>query len=95
MNYENKAARVETCLPVKQFRKLHFNRGKSHKIRPGDIVGTLIQNVGLVKEDVGSIYIFDHFTHVEVEENHVKKVMLDFETLKIKNMTVKISEALC
>lgn len=78
----------------KQFRKLHFNRGKSHKIRPGDIVGTLTQGIGLSKEDVGSIFIFDHFTHVEVNEDLVKDVMRGLEKTKIKNMTVKATEAL-
>ena len=78
----------------KQMRKLHFNRGKSHKLRPGDIVGTLTQGMGLSKEDVGSIFIFDHFTHVEVNEDLVRSVIVGLEKTKIKNMTVKATEAL-
>ncbi len=70
-----------------------MNRGKSDNLRPGDILGSLIKDIGLKREDVGNILIFDHFTHVEVNSAYAKKVMNRLVKSKIKNLSVKAKEA--
>ncbi len=76
-----------------RFVKIHLNRGKSSKLRAGDVLGALVKEAGLLGEDVGSIFIFDHFTHVEVNIKKVKEVMQKISAAKIKNMTIKATEA--
>lgn len=76
-----------------QFVKLHLNRGKSDKVRPGDILGTLTQALGLHKDEVGSIFIFDHFSHVEVAQSKLELVKAGLAKTKIKNLNVKASES--
>ena len=75
------------------FQKIHLNRGKSSKIRPGDILGALTKDLGLTRDDVGGIFIFDHFTHVEIAQVHAKRVMSVLSNRKIKNMAIKATEA--
>ncbi|NBW82249.1 DEAD/DEAH box helicase [bacterium] len=84
--------RIETRI-VPEFLKIHINRGKSSKLRPGDILGALTQSVGLQKEDVGGIFIFDHFTHVEVARQHAGGVLKKLSAIKIKNLMVKATTA--
>jgi ATP-independent RNA helicase DbpA len=78
---------------VREFTKIHINRGKSSKLRPGDILGALTQQLGLSRDDVGGIFIFDHFTHIEISRPNVQGTLKRLSACKIKNMSVKASEA--
>lgn len=74
-----------------EFFRVHLNKGKKNNMRPGDILGAFIKELKLEKEDIGSIFIFDHFTHVEVNIN--KKRFILNQSFKVKNLAVKIIEA--
>lgn len=89
---ENSVAKPAPASPL-SFQTLHLNRGKSDKVRPGDVVGALTQQVGLAKDDIGGIFIFDHFTHVEVASKKVPDVLTRLPNTRVKNLTVKLSEA--
>ncbi|MEN9811098.1 MAG: hypothetical protein RLZZ488_2665 [Pseudomonadota bacterium] len=78
---------------ARSFVKIHVNRGKSSKLRPGDFLGALTKDIGLTREDVGGIFIFDHFTHIEVSQNLARSVMTKLMGRKIKNLPVKATEA--
>jgi ATP-independent RNA helicase DbpA len=84
---------VSTTAVAHEFAKIHINRGKSSKLRPGDILGALTQQLGLGREDVGGIFIFDHFSHIEVARPKAQSVLNRLSGCKIKNMNVKASEA--
>ncbi|MES2616016.1 MAG: DEAD/DEAH box helicase [Bdellovibrionota bacterium] len=73
------------------FIKIHINKGKQDKIRPADILGAFIQDLGFEKEDIGSIFIFNNFTHVEINAN--KKSTILNKSFKIKNLSVKALSA--
>ena len=75
------------------FRKIHISRGKSDKVRPGDVLGVLTKQLNLAKEEVGGIYIFDHFTHVEVSADRMHEVIKSLNGIRVKNLTVKVTEA--
>lgn len=91
MNYEN--ANLSEKNPRKKIRfiKMYINKGKQDKMRPGDILGAFIKELSFTKEDVGNIFIFDNFTHVEVNED--KKEIFKNSKFKIKNLQIKIIEA--
>lgn len=84
---------VPQTLGAQEFVKIHVNRGKSSKLRPGDFLGALTQDLGLKKEDVGGIFIFDHFTHVEISKPLAGSVLHKLGGRKIKNMLVKATVA--
>ncbi len=86
-------AKNEDAMPATRFSRIHINKGKSSKIRPGDIVGVLVKQMGLNAGDVGNIYIFDHFTHVEVNANLAAGIIEQLSSSKIKGLAVKASEA--
>jgi superfamily II DNA/RNA helicase len=75
------------------FVKIHLNKGKSSKLRPGDILGALTKDMGLQRNDVGGIFIFDHFTHVEISRPHVDGLLKKLACRKIKNLAVKATTA--
>lgn len=79
--------------PAQNFMKIHINRGKSSKLRPGDLLGALTKELGLVRDDVGGIFIFDHFTHVEIAQPKARTVLAQLSGRRIKNMVVKATEA--
>lgn len=78
-------------MPAREFERIHLNRGKSSKIRPGDILGALVKDLGIASSDVGSIFIFDHFTHVEVSRHLAQDVIA--RTKRIKTLTVRATIA--
>lgn len=78
---------------ARSFVKIHVNRGKSSKLRPGDFLGALTKDIGLTRDDVGAIFIFDHFTHIEVTQNKARSVMTELTGRRIKNLPVKATEA--
>jgi ATP-independent RNA helicase DbpA len=43
--------------------------GKKDKLRPGDLLGALTGDVGLVKEQVGKINVFEFMTYVAIDRN--------------------------
>jgi ATP-independent RNA helicase DbpA len=84
---------TELKAAVADFVKVHINRGKSSKLRPGDFLGALTKDLGLGREDVGGIFIFDHFTHVEISRSQLGCVLNKLSGRKIKNLAVKAAEA--
>lgn len=43
--------------------------GKKDKLRPGDLLGALTGDVGLLKEQVGKINVFEFMTYVAIDRN--------------------------
>lgn len=85
---EKKSESTNATAEIK-FIKLFVSKGKQNKIRPVDIVGAFIKELNLEKSDIGNIFIFDHFTHVEV---NAKKYLQDRKSkIKVKNVSVNIS----
>lgn len=71
--------------------KLHLNRGKKDKIRPGDVVGFLVNELGADADDIGTIANYDTYVLVDVPETTA--IALDHleRKLKIKGKSVKVS----
>lgn len=84
---------LTTAVENSDFVKVHINRGKSSKVRPGDVLGTLTQHCGLSRTDVGGIFIFDHFSHVEVTSDKVAATLRRLSGQRMKNLPVKVTLA--
>lgn len=70
--------------------KAHLNRGKKDKIRPGDIVGFLVNTSGIEANDIGTIAIYDKYSLVDLPAEMLKQ-LLEKEALLIKGKTVKVT----
>jgi hypothetical protein len=55
--------------------RVHVNAGKRDQLRPGDLVGALLNAVGLAKEDIGRIEIREGFTVVDVRAEEAERAV--------------------
>jgi ATP-independent RNA helicase DbpA len=67
-----------------------FDAGRKDKLRPGDIVGALTAGVGLAKDEVGKINVFDRRAYVAIANKQAKYVVSELQTKKIKGRTIKV-----
>lgn len=73
-----------------QYSTLYINGGKKDKLRAGDILGALIQTVGLKKEDIGKISICPKCSYVAIKNDLFEKAFQGLKNNKIKNRYFKI-----
>jgi len=69
---------------------LFINGGKKKKVRAGDILGALTRNVGLDKDDVGKIDIFEHCSYVAIKNEVADKSVKGLEDGKIKGRFFRV-----
>ena len=55
--------------------RLSLDKGRSHGLRPGDVVGTLAHHADIPGKVIGAIHIQDHSTLVDVPEQFVDQVL--------------------
>lgn len=72
--YAQKPAMVTLCI----------DGGKKEKLRPGDILGALTKDAGLVSADIGKIDIFDFCAYVAVKQSIAKKALQHLQNGKLK-----------
>ncbi len=64
---------------------LYINGGKKDKLRAGDILGSLIQGIGLHKDDIGKISIFAKCSYVAIKNEVYDKAYEGLQKNRIKN----------
>ena len=72
---------------------MYINGGKKEKVRPGDILGALVNEAGLEAREVGSINIQDHQSFVAVEASKINQTITKLLNGKIKGRRFKVGEA--
>lgn len=68
---------------------LQLDSGKKNKIRPGDLLGALTKDAGLVGNKIGKINIYDLFSYIAVESDIAEKALTHFRHGKVKGRKVK------
>lgn len=69
---------------------LKINGGKSHKLRPGDIVGALTAENGVKGSDIGDIHIFDRRAFVAVNKQVVQTALSTLNNGKLKGRNFRV-----
>ncbi len=64
--------------------------GKKDKLRPGDLLGALTGDVGLSKDQVGKIQVFEFSTYVALQRDIALKAMSKLSTGNIKGRQFKM-----
>lgn len=73
--------------------KLYIKAGKNKKIRPGDLVGAILQNEKVCVEDIGVIEVLEMVSFVEILNGKGELVLEDLKNRKIKNKHVVVEIA--
>ena len=73
-----------------EYKTIYVSGGKKLKLRPADILGCLIQDNGLEKDDIGKIKIFPMCSYVAIKVEAYDKKIKDLESLKIKGKYFRI-----
>lgn len=73
---------------------VHVNAGRRDRIRPGDVVGALLNAVGIPKDSVGRVDVRESFSLVEVRAEVAARVLreLDGMTLRGRSVTARIDK---
>jgi ATP-dependent RNA helicase DbpA len=72
-------------------RTLYVSGGKSNKLRPGDILGTLTSEPNAVAgKDVGKIEVLERFSYVAIKSSEVERALTKLSTSKIKGSKYKV-----
>lgn len=76
--------------PKAGMRTLLIIGGKRDKLRPGDLLGALTGEVGLSKEQVGKINVFDTITYVALDRQIATQAMTRLAASNIKGKRFKM-----
>jgi ATP-dependent RNA helicase DeaD len=70
--------------------RLWVGAGRKAKMRPGDLVGAIANEVGIDASSIGSIQIADTFSTVEVPEMIADDIIAALKATKIKGLKVPV-----
>ncbi|MEM7125767.1 MAG: DEAD/DEAH box helicase [Chloroflexota bacterium] len=73
--------------------RLNLNRGRSHGIRPNDVVSTLAFYADIPGSSIGKILIDTHETLVDVPEQFVEQVLAQAGRFKMRKQNITVERA--
>lgn len=68
---------------------IQIDAGRKNKLRPGDLLGALTGDAGLVGSQIGKIDIFDIFSYVAIERSVVRQALNYLSNGKVKGRNVR------
>lgn len=69
---------------------LQIDAGKKQKLRPGDILGALTGDGGILGAQVGKIQMFDFRAYVAVQKNVAIEALAKLQTGKMKGRNYRV-----
>lgn len=88
-SHADKQSPTEMSSKIPTMLTLNLDLGKKDKLRPGDILGTLVKDVGIPVEAIGKINILPLRSYVAIRNELAKKVCHALSNKTIKGMPVK------
>lgn len=85
---QNKLVPINTSMKLPEMVTLRIAAGRKDKIRPGDILGTLIKEAGLSVDNIGQIDISTLCSYVAIERGLVDKAYKYLKNGKLKGRKV-------
>ncbi len=74
-------------------RTMYISGGKKDKLRPGDIVGALVNEAKIDAKDIGDISVLNAFSYVAIKRSKVEKAISKLSHGKIKKKKFKVGLA--
>jgi ATP-independent RNA helicase DbpA len=90
LNELSKSARFDLIAPMKT---MYINGGKKDKIRPGDILGALVNEAGIAATNIGNINILNNQSYVAIASAQVDQAISKLNVGKIKGRKFRVGEA--
>jgi ATP-dependent RNA helicase DeaD len=73
--------------------RLTISKGRSHGVRPNDVVSTIAFHAGVPGHSIGKIHIHDRHTLVDVPEDYLAQVLAKSEKYRIRKQPVTVEVA--
>jgi ATP-dependent RNA helicase DeaD len=73
--------------------RLMISKGRSHGIRPNDVVSSIAYHAGIPGHSIGKIHIHDRHTLVDVPEDYLGQVLAKAENFRIHKQPVNVNVA--
>ncbi len=70
-------------------RTIKISGGKKNKIRPGDILGALVKDMGIHSKAIGKITVFDFYAYVALDSAIAESKLQSPKDIKIKNKMLR------
>ncbi len=80
------AAAPEDAVPT--WARIRIDAGRRDQLRPGDVVGALLNAVGLTKQDVGRVDLRERFTLVDVRAEAAERARRGLDGLSLRGRRV-------
>lgn len=75
---------AEVAAAANSWVRIQISIGKRDRVRPADIVGALLNGVGLAKDHVGRVEIQDNFSVVDVNPDAANRVVSELPKLTVR-----------
>ncbi|WP_347329527.1 DEAD/DEAH box helicase [Marinimicrobium locisalis] len=79
-------------VPESDLQRYRIEVGRSHEVRPGDIVGAIANEAGIESQFIGHIKLFDEFSTVDLPKGMPSEVMRVLKGVHVRNRPLNISE---
>jgi ATP-dependent RNA helicase DeaD len=73
--------------------RIFVGMGRRRGLRPGDLVGAIVNEAGIPASAIGAIEIADQFSLVEITENHIDRVISVLSRASLKGRRVGVRRA--
>ena len=73
--------------------RLFINVGKNQRINPGDLIREIVKRSGIDGKLIGKIDIHPAYSFFEVPEQFAEMVLLSFDNVKLRGVSVKVQPA--
>lgn len=81
---------VAKKIPLPEMVTLCLSAGKKDKIRPGDILGALTKEAGMLSDTIGKIDIGPLYSYVAIQRKHAETALEHFKNGKLKGRKVNV-----
>lgn len=92
LEIDEKELSEDIYLIKSEYKTIYVSGGKKLKLRPADILGSFIQDIGLDKDDIGKIKILPMCSYVAIKIEAYEKRIKKLSSVKIKNKFFRIYE---
>ena len=73
--------------------RLMMNAGHDHEVKPGDVVGFLLNETSLPREALGAISVLPKATLFDVHEDHARDIVLALRGMRFKGVKLAVRPA--
>ncbi|OIQ20958.1 MAG: ATP-dependent RNA helicase DbpA [Bacteriovorax sp. MedPE-SWde] len=101
-DYSNKNIKIEDISAIEvdsqydlipEMKTMYISGGKKDKLRPGDILGALVNEAKLESADVGDINIMNVLSYVAIKEDKIEQAISKLRNGRIKNRRFRVGHA--